>query len=613
MIYWTQQGSIQMGIPSFFNWLSKKYPSIVTEIRGNNENEKVKHHFDHLYIDINGIIHNCSHSEYKRNPKNQHEIHMEIFNYIENIMQIVRPKRLLYLAIDGVAPRAKLNQQRSRRFRAAKERREKKLELNRIKTKLMQNGLLDDEQETFDFDSNVITPGTEFMSNLNKVIRQWISEKINFNNEIWHHDLMIILSDASVPGEGEHKILDYIRKQKQENNYGPTLSHCMYGLDADLILLGLASHQQSFTILREKFDPKQPKLCQICYQFNHHFRNCKGILYKSENLVTKVTYLFVRLDVLKQCLQYELSFHLNFDKFNFERIIDDFIFICTFVGNDFLPHLPSLDIRRGALDNLLAIYIEIINRNNNNIQYLNDNGIINLDQVQLILTELGKDEDQLFIRKAQVEFKIELEKLKSHGNNKRKRDQEYGSMVLSQEYDEMTKYCSQWKQRYYQEKFNSNEQVKEQVVREYIKGLCWVMRYIYHGCHDWKWFYPYHYAPLASDCIDINKFKVEFDINSQPMKPLEQLMCVLPPDSSKNLPITWRTLMTDPSSPIIDFYPSDFKIDMNGKKVSWQGVVLLPFIHENRLFNALETVYHDLSQDESDRNEWGENMFVSRK
>uniref|UniRef100_A0A3Q4MHM2 5'-3' exoribonuclease 2 n=2 Tax=Pseudocrenilabrinae TaxID=318546 RepID=A0A3Q4MHM2_NEOBR len=93
-----------MGVPAFFRWLSRKYPSIIVE-------------FDNLYLDMNGIIHPCTHPEDKPAPKNEDEMMVAIFEYIDRLFNIVRPRRVLYMAIDGVAPRAKMNQQRSRRFR----------------------------------------------------------------------------------------------------------------------------------------------------------------------------------------------------------------------------------------------------------------------------------------------------------------------------------------------------------------------------------------------------------------------------------------------------------------------------------------------------------------
>jgi 5'-3' exoribonuclease 2 len=65
-------------------------------------------------------------------------------------------------------------------------------------------------------------------------------------------------------------------------------------------------------------------------------------------------------------------------------------------------------------------------------------------------------------------------------------------------------------------------------------------------------------------------------------------MGVFPAASSKFLPPPWQNLMLDDDSPIIDFYPTDFKIDLNGKKFSWQGVALLPFVDKHRLFNTLK-------------------------
>jgi 5'-3' exoribonuclease 2 len=83
-----------------------------------------------------------------------------IFEFIDKIFSIVRPRKLLYMAIDGVAPRAKMNQQRSRRFRAAKDNFEKASEIKRIKEQIIANGgtVPPDVPHSEKFDSNCITP-----------------------------------------------------------------------------------------------------------------------------------------------------------------------------------------------------------------------------------------------------------------------------------------------------------------------------------------------------------------------------------------------------------------------------------------------------------------------
>lgn len=170
------------------------------------------------------------------------------------------------MAVDGVAPRAKMNQQRSRRFRTAKEAREVKEKAERKGEKLPKEKA---------FDSNCITPGvctslpclwwvlipigTMFMAKLSEQLKYFVNKKISEDSN-WR-DCQVILSGHDVPGEGEHKIMEYIRKSRAQPDYNPNVRHCLYGLDADLIMLGLLSHDPHFCLLREevKFGPSRKK------------------------------------------------------------------------------------------------------------------------------------------------------------------------------------------------------------------------------------------------------------------------------------------------------------------------------------------------------------------
>jgi len=113
-----------------------------------------------------------------------------------------------------------------------------------------------------------------------------------------------------------------------------------------------------------------------------------------------------------------------------------------------------------------------------------------------------------------------------------------------------------------------------------------VFAYYYKGCKSWTWFYPFHYAPFASDLIGCDDLTIEFDYG-EPASPFEQLLAVFPKASNHAVPECYRKLY-DEDSEIIDFYPSEVKLDINGKRYAWEGVNLLPFIDRSRLLKAIK-------------------------
>ena len=185
---------------------------------------------DCLYLDMNGIVHPCTHPEGKAAPKTEEDMMMEVFKYTERVVNMARPRKVLLMAIDGVAPRAKMNQQRSRRFRAADEAKTKAKEKEEAikEWEAMGKEISAEYRNEAAWDSNAITPGTPFMDLLAASLRYWVAYKMN-TDPAWAN-LQVIISDASVPGEGEHKIMDFVRRQRSQPGYDPNTTHVFYGL-----------------------------------------------------------------------------------------------------------------------------------------------------------------------------------------------------------------------------------------------------------------------------------------------------------------------------------------------------------------------------------------------
>ncbi|KAK2743547.1 hypothetical protein FQN57_004844 [Myotisia sp. PD_48] len=680
-----------MGVPKFFRWLSERYPAISQLIAENRIPE-----FDCLYLDMNGIIHNCTHkdSDSPTFRMTEDKMFIAIFNYIEHLFGKIKPKRLFFMAIDGVAPRAKMNQQRARRFRTA-------LDAEVAKERAIREGVEMPKEDAFD--SNCITPGTEFMAKLTQQLKYFVNKKVSEDAE-WQ-GVDIVLSGHEVPGEGEHKIMEYIRQSKAQPDYDPNMRHCLYGLDADLIMLGLLSHDPHFCLLREEvtFGRQSQK--------------------KSKELEHQNFYL-LHLCIVREYLELEFQ-DLKMDgalrfPFDMERIIDDFILMAFFVGNDFLPNLPNLHINEGALAWMFKVYKEILPKLGG---YVNEEGTINLERLRVLLDALADVEFRFFeaeysdakwlkskhleggntadlpgtpkgftITPAQKQLFNTIKKyvtlrpvddtgqslpldlspalpakdrkfveqladslhlswssvLNEHderflrlalpskvkpigeGSNEESEDEDDEESQIAilrvfkryekakigetsaEEAQEMAekKYQEkfvQWKDDYYKGKFGwglENEEELRKLTENYVQGLQWVLYYYYRGVASWPWYYRYHYAPMMSDI----KMGLGADMNfklGQPFFPFQQLMGVLPDRSKKIVPQAFHELMTSEASPIIDFYPRDFELDMNGKKMEWEAVVKIPFIEEGRLIAAMATKEHLLSPDEKARNGFG--------
>uniref|UniRef100_A0A4W4G9K9 5'-3' exoribonuclease 1 n=1 Tax=Electrophorus electricus TaxID=8005 RepID=A0A4W4G9K9_ELEEL len=569
-----------MGVPKFYRWISERYPCL---------SEVVKEHqipeFDNLYLDMNGIIHQCSHpnDEDVHFRISEEKIFADIFHYVEVLFRIVKPRKVFFMAVDGVAPRAKMNQQRGRRFRSAKEAEDK------IKKALEKGEVLPTEAR---FDSNCITPGTEFMARLQEQLKYFVHKKLSMDR-MWQ-GVRVYLSGHETPGEGEHKIMEFIRSEIADLGHDPNTRHCLYGLDADLIMLGLTSHEPHFCLLREevRFGGK-----------------------KSQKRITapeETTFHLLHLSLMREYIDYEFSAlrdKISFE-YDLERIIDDWILMGFLVGNDFIPHLPNLHINHDALPLLYRTYINVLPTLGG---YLNENGHLNLAHFEKYLEKLSE-----FDREHFSEVYVDLKWFESKVGNKYLNEaaglaaeeavgKDSGRIKVSEdgEGDDMFEAeFRQYKRTYYMTKMGvevvSDEFLASQACC-YVEGIQWILHYYYHGVQSWSWYYPNHYAPFLSDVRKIADLHLTFDLG-KPFMPFEQLLAVLPAASKDLLPKSYQDLMMSQSSPIIEYYPLDFKTDLNGKQHEWEAVVLIPFIDEKRLLAAMEPYTDHLSKAEKGRN-----------
>lgn len=158
-------------------------------------------------------------------------------------------------------------------------------------------------------DSNVITPGTPFMQRLSTYLHRYVAYRVS-TDAAWNK-CQVVISDSSVPGEGEHKIMSHIRHLRQQEKYDADQTHVVYGLDADLIMLTLASHEPRFFVLREVvFMSRGEQVCHLCGTLGHSDEHCPSQLYapgERSPICRHLAFQLTDIMVLRQCLADEFA------------------------------------------------------------------------------------------------------------------------------------------------------------------------------------------------------------------------------------------------------------------------------------------------------------------
>jgi len=489
-----------MGIPSYFSYIVKNHPAIIRKY------SKELLHVDNLYLDCNSIIYDA-YSKMKFDSLTESvavSIIKAVILKIEYYITTISPSKTVIIAFDGVAPVAKLEQQRARRYKSGYQ--------NNISRAIFKKDKADP------WNTTAITPGTKFMADLNSIVGEHFSKKdtptcMKVGN--------ILVSGSNRVGEGEHKLFDYIRKNPEKHLNETTV---IYGLDADLIMLSI----------------NHLPICPKIYLFRETPQFIGSI---DANLEPDADYL---LDIPQ--LAEAIIAHMNNNvelsteqKLNVSQKnkVYDYIFLGFFLGNDFMPHFPGINIRTGGVDKMLNAYKATIGPDEN----LCDGKTIYWNNVRKIIKFLAALEEQYIIDEHKSRNSKERREMPQTTPEEKFKRFDSTPMYERELEKFINPFKPYWQSRYYRALFNiksdSNEDQTKDIATNYLQGLEWTMKYYTTGCPDWRWNYKYNYPPLLQDLIKhVPVFGCEFvpEKPPSPVAELVQLCYVLPRDNLNLLP-----------------------------------------------------------------------------
>jgi len=523
-----------MGIPAYFSHIVKQHSDIIKKFNKDFGN------VDNLLMDCNSIIYDCVRSI--NDTKNfENKLIKAVCNKIEEYILNIKPTTTVYIAFDGVAPVAKLDQQRTRRYKS-------QFTNNMIK---VITGSTDSSWNTTN-----ITPGTLFMDKLSKFIHNYFCDPRKYNVQ------NLLISTSTNEGEGEHKLFEDIRKDPDYK----LQKTVVYGLDADLIMLSL-NHR---------------KYCKEIYLFRETPEFIKHIDSSLQPNLLYVMDINVLGDKLLTSLNNKNTINLDYQK----NRIHDYIFICFMLGNDFIPHIPCINIRTNGITHLMDAYQISVSNNKANIT---DGTKINWSVFRKFIKHLSDNELAYY----NLEYKLRDKHSKRFFPSSTSKEREYKFLNLPIQNREIEKYISPgdeyWKNRYYKKLFDidyTDENIKA-ICINYLEALEWTFKYYSIGCSDWKWCYNYHYPPLMCDLLKyIPYFDTEFiKINDhKPVKPIVQLSYVLPRDSLDILSDKTRCKLL---KNVPQYYSDEWEFQWSFCKYFWESHIKMHPIDLDKLNKLL--------------------------
>lgn len=317
-------------------------------------------------MDTNGLIYDAVRVIGSRqgmsNDEYESRLIQTVCEKINEYVALFQPSDKVFVAFDGVAPVAKLNQQRERRYKSW---------FTSVVEKMIarKNALLDPVAGAMKsatgseaWNTSAITPGTRFMAKLNQQMRDYCAEK----EHLIGTSVAYIYSGSDVPGEGEHKIFEYIRENAGYHRDTTTL---IYGLDADLIMLCLNHLHISENIYLYRDTPEFIQSLDSTLSCNEQYYldipefacSLEVVMRETTRGAETGAYVSDAITVAaeaKAAKAAKAATAANTVRVtpNVIAAIDDYIVMTFMLGNDFMPHFPSLNLRTNGMTVLLQTY-----------------------------------------------------------------------------------------------------------------------------------------------------------------------------------------------------------------------------------------------------------------